>query len=738
MAFPVGSETTLNELTRQMGHCGIRRLMVLSGDAEWAGERAAHLRQLLPGDWLWAGPQPLWQPSCLPAAMTGLLGREFRHGVFDARCGLHAEALAALAGTLTAGSWLVLLAPAWDAWPTTIDQDSRRWNEGAHPIATPHFIRHLQQSLLASAETLIVHQHRAAPALTAVSRPRWQAPTGKPTARQQQLVEELVSAGPGNWIVTAARGRGKSTLAGMFTASMPGRCRVTAPSRAAAQVLLDYGDCPPPFFAPDALLAEWASLPTVDWLIIDEAAAIPMPVLRRLTALCPRVLMTTTVQGYEGTGRGFVLKFCPTLDRPHFRVLDQPLRWAQDDPLEQWLISALWFDDRPTLAEADADSGQHPEERSESTAKASIPMESAVNASLSRESNAEPERISTSESVSESVYDFGSEYLESAEHRIRCWPQDYLQCHPLRMKALYQLLTAAHYRTSPLDLRRLMDAAGMHFMAAVDSGRLLAALWLVDEGGLPPGLAHEIWAGRRRPPGNLVAQSLAAHGDEWQAPVLRSRRISRIAVTPGQRRRGIGLELVQQAVAAAGDRDFLSVSFGYTDSLWRFWRSAGFELVRIGTHLEASSGCYNAMALLPISQRGRELTLRAAARFVRDWSEKKHPMETVAEDDWRCLAGFAFAHRPADVCLPALRRLLGASGLPLPLLRQWAAQGPLMPSASFQAKPAGRKAWLAEMRQEAAEAMWLLDRETCLQWQAWSAPGGYVTSSAAGDGVIFS
>jgi tRNA(Met) cytidine acetyltransferase len=38
-----------------------------------------------------------------------------------------------------------------------------------------------------------------------------------------------------------------------------------------------------------------------DWLIVDEAAAIPARCWKLVTRF-PRTLLTTTVQGYEGTG----------------------------------------------------------------------------------------------------------------------------------------------------------------------------------------------------------------------------------------------------------------------------------------------------------------------------------------------------------------------------------------------------------------------------------------------------
>ncbi len=76
--------------------------------------------------------------------------------------------------------------------------------------------------------------------------------------------------------------------------------------------------------APDALLA---SKEKAAWLIVDEAAAIPAPLLRQLVSRFPRTLLTTTVQGYEGTGRGFLLKFCASL--PHL----QSFTLSAPDPL---------------------------------------------------------------------------------------------------------------------------------------------------------------------------------------------------------------------------------------------------------------------------------------------------------------------------------------------------------------------------------------------------------------------
>ncbi|MDU1105674.1 MAG: GNAT family N-acetyltransferase, partial [Enterobacter sp.] len=293
---------------------------------------------------------------------------------------------------------------------------------------------------------------------------------------------------------------------------------------------------------------------------------------------------------------------------------------------------------------------------------------------------------------------------------------------PALAASVYELLCAAHYRTSPLDLRRMMDAPGQRFAVAETDPDIAGALWLVEEGGLSPELSRAVWAGYRRPRGNLVAQSLAAHGGSPLAATLRGRRVTRIAVHPHRQREGIGQALVR----SASGEDYLSVSFGYTDELWRFWQQCGFVLVRMGSHREASSGCYTAMALLPQSQAGRQLCEQAQRRLKRDarvlsaWNGEKIPVEdgweaTLNHEDWLELAGFAFAHRAFSTSVAALTRLLLTVDMPLPALRG---------KMEGKVEDVGRKALLATLRSETAQAIESLDYPRCqqlkediLQWQ---------------------
>ncbi|MGK3504937.1 tRNA cytosine(34) acetyltransferase TmcA [Escherichia coli] len=664
--------TALHTLTAQMKREGIRRLLVLSGEERWCFDHALKLRDALPGDWLWISPQPDAENHCSPSALQTLLGREFRHAVFDARHGFDAAAFAALSGTLKAGSWLVLLLPVWDEWENQPDADSLRWSDCPDPIATPHFVQHFKRVLTANNDAILWRRNQPFSLAHFTPRTDWHPATGAPQPEQQQLLQQLLTMPPGVAAVTAARGRGKSALAGQLISRIAGSAIVTAPAKAATDVLAQFEGEKFRFIAPDALLA---SDEQADWLVVDEAAAIPAPLLYQLVSRFPRTLLTTTVQGYEGTGRGFLLKFCARFPHLHRFELQQPIRWAQGCPLEKMVSEALVFDD----------------ENFTHTPQGNIVI-SAFEQTLWR---SEPET-------------------------------------PLKV---YQLLSGAHYRTSPLDLRRMMDAPGQHFLQAAGGNEIAGALWLVDEGGLSQELSQAVWAGFRRPRGNLVAQSLAAHGSNPLAATLRGRRVSRIAVHPTRQREGTGRQLIAGALQYIHDLDYLSVSFGYTEELWRFWQRCGFVLVRMGNHREASSGCYTAMALLPMSDAGKQLAEREHYRLRRDaqalaqWNGEMLPVDplndaVLSDDDWLELAGFAFTHRPLLTSLGCLLRLLQTSELALPALR-----GRLQKNASdaqlcTTLKLSGRKLLLVRQREEAAQALFALDdvrterlRDRITQWQ---------------------
>lgn len=559
-----------------------------------------------------------------------------------------------------------------EEWENHPDADSLRWSDCASPIATPHFVQHLKRVLTADNDAILWWQNQPFTLAHFAPRTDWQSATGAPQPEQQQILQQLLTMPPGVAAVTAARGRGKSALAGQLISRIAGSAIVTAPARAATNVLAQFAGEKFRFVAPDALLS---SDEKADWLVVDEAAAIPAPLLHQLVSRFPRTLLTTTVQGYEGTGRGFLLKFCARF--PHLQrfELQQPIRWAQGCPLEKMVSEALVFDDETFTR------------------------------------------------------------VPQGKITISAFEQTSWRSKPETPLKVYQLLSGAHYRTSPLDLRRMMDAPGQHFLQATCENEIAGALWLVDEGGLSEELSQAVWAGFRRPRGNLVAQSLAAHGSNPLAATLRGRRVSRIAVHPARQREGTGQQLIADAVQYMHGLDYLSVSFGYTEELWRFWQRCGFVLVRMGNHREASSGCYTAMALLPISEAGKQLAecehyrLRRDAQILSQWNGESisvDPLNDImlSDNDWLELAGFAFAHRPLLTSLGCLTRLLQTSERALPALRGRLQKNVSDAQLCTTLKLSGRKALLVCQREEAAQALFALDdvrterlRNRITQWQ---------------------
>ncbi len=646
----------LLDLTAQMAREGIRRLLVLSGDEAWTLQQAQALRERLAGDGLWVGPEPVFAPGVAPGALKTLLGREVMHAFFDARRGFDVAALAALSGTLRAGSWLVLLTPPFADWPSRVDEDSLRWSDTPDPISTPHFVLRCCRQFIADPDVLLWRQSDSPRLPLAVPRPDWHPAEGHPLAEQAAILAQLLRLPPGIAAVTAERGRGKSALAGMLLRQLAGEAIVTAPTRSAVDVLASFAGEAFRFMAPDALLS---SKETASWLIVDEAAAIPAPLLRQLVSRFPRTLLTTTVQGYEGTGRGFLLKFCASLPHLQSFSLSAPIRWAVGCPLESAISQLLIFSDE---AFRDAPTG-----------------EVAV------------------EEVDQSSWQTRSALPE----------------------AMYQLLSGAHYRTSPLDLRRMMDAPGGLSAARRAGGAVAGALWLVAEGDFllnSAGRCGRVFAGREGTWSPSLWRRMAAVPT---AATLRGLRVSRIAVHPARQREGLGQQMIADIAADAAGYDYLSVSFGYTPELWRFWQRCGFILVRLGTHREASSGCYTAMALFPLTAAGHQLAQREAQRLQRDeywlrpWRDAPAPLPAVSgamlsEEDWLEAASFAFAHRPLAAALGCLNRLLMQVDMPLPALRG-RLQGEEEAELCAALQLTGRKALLARWRQEAADALRFLD-----------------------------
>ncbi|WP_114892312.1 tRNA(Met) cytidine acetyltransferase TmcA [Haemophilus haemolyticus] len=541
--------------------------------------------------------------------VTNLLGQEFEHILFDARNGIHLEALAIAAGTLKMGGTLCLVLSDWENLSQQPDQDSLRWNGNQSAIATPNFIYHFKQCIERYHFPILREESAVEfPAFFYSNEHHKNA-----TLTQQQIIEAILQSERDIYFLTAKRGRGKSALLGMLANQIQAPVYLTAPNKSAVHSVIEFSEGEIEFIAPDELTTRLQTDPEFsqsDWLLVDEAAMIPLPLLQEYSQYFQHIVFSTTIHSYEGTGRGFELKFKRKIHRTfqHFE-LKQPLRWQENDPLEDFIDDLL-------LLNAEDAFQQFP-------------------------------------------------FHPHLPYQIREVQK------PHHIAEFYGLMALAHYRTSPLDLRRLLDGENQLFYFAEYQQNLLGAIWALEEGNMADGeLIIQIQQGKRRPKGNLVPQALCFHENLSQACKLRSLRISRIAVQPNWQKQGVGQNLMK--FMENSEVDFLSVSFGYTDELAKFWQKCGFVLVHLGEHQEASSGCYSAIALKGLSKEGLALVETAYKQFQRNIPLSFHPFAINLEQnqldwqldefDWLSLKNFANFHRTLFSSLPAMRRLLKLAG----------------------------------------------------------------------------
>ena len=112
------------------------------------------------------------------------------------------------------------------------------------------------------------------------------------------------------------------------------------------------------------MLLDAVKLSQAELLIIDEAAAIPLPTVKKLMGPY-LVFLSSTVNGYEGTGRSLSLKLVNNLRKQSLKshnnnknnknnkknkenarrlreiTLDEPIRYSYNDPIELWLNDLL-------------------------------------------------------------------------------------------------------------------------------------------------------------------------------------------------------------------------------------------------------------------------------------------------------------------------------------------------------------------------------------------------------------
>ena len=180
------------------------------------------------------------------------------------------------------------------------------------------------------------------------------------------------------------------------------------------------------------------------------------------------------------------------------------------------------------------------------------------------------------------------------------------------LQQIFGLLVTAHYQTRPSDLQQMLDAPNLSIHVLQQEQQVLAVALLSREGGFDAELSEAIYAGKRRPHGHLVPQTLTFHAQIAGAAELVCERIMRIAVHPDIQKRGLGKQLIQHLYeyAASKQADYLAVSYALSPELLRFWQQAGFMLARIGHRRDTASASRSAVQLRAISTAGKDLAAK--------------------------------------------------------------------------------------------------------------------------------
>ncbi|MBN3307810.1 NAT10 acetyltransferase, partial [Amia calva] len=355
--------------------------------------------------------------------------------------------------------------------------------------------------------------------------------------------------------------------------------------------------------------ADAVKLGQAELLVIDEAAAIPLPLVKKL--LGPYlVFMASTINGYEGTGRSLSLKLIQQLRQQsaesqqsltaenrntstarlasarslHEVSLHESIRYAPGDPVEKWLNDVLCLD---CLGVPRVISG--------------CPVPQSCD-----------------------LYYVNRDTL-FCYHKAS---EAFLQ----RLMALY---VASHYKNSPNDLQMLSDAPAHHLFCLLPPvpptqnslPEVLAVIQVCLEGEISRQSILNSLSRGKKASGDLIPWTISEQFQDPEFGSLSGGRVIRIAVHPDYQGMGYGsravkllqlyyegqfpcleeggqntaseitpvsseaVSLLEEVVSPrknlpplllklserpAEKLDYLGVSYGLTPQLLKFWKQAGF------------------------------------------------------------------------------------------------------------------------------------------------------------------
>jgi N-acetyltransferase 10 len=292
-------------------------------------------------------------------------------------------------------------------------------------------------------------------------------------------------------------------------------------------------------------------------LVVDEAAAIPLPTVRAL--LGPYlVFLSSTVNGYEGTGRSLSLKLIAQLRQQSKGV-------AVERGLAGWQVAR-----NETLVK---------EDKADAAFKAPAPAQVVSDRQFKEISMKDPIRYSPGDPVEQwlnsllclDTLDFIVPLSRGAPHPSECelfyvnrdTLFSYHRASEVFLQRVMALYVASHYKNSPNDLQLMSDAPAHHLFVLLgpttpDQNTLPDVLCVIQvalEGEISKESVTSNLSRGSRPAGDLIPWNVSQQFSDSEFPSLSGARIVRIATHPDYQSFGYGtqaMKLLQEYYLTGG------------------------------------------------------------------------------------------------------------------------------------------------------------------------------------------
>lgn len=334
---------------------------------------------------------------------------------------------------------------------------------------------------------------------------------------------------------------------------------------------------------------------TLEVLFIEEAASLPFHKLKSLIKSFKKILLITTIEGYEGSGR----KLAYALTNGEFEApvktffLPECYRFNYQDQIGRFLRQAFFL--------------------------------SAPSQSLALEKNSSPTGDNAL-SVDINKQQAANKDLALGKHtaplefEFSVRPAASLLNAPQLLESLNQLLRANHYEQTIQDLLRWLDSPSVFSLATLKSDPLVVCGVAVatPEYITDRALAQGIYYGERRPAGNLFPQSLLAHSGLKHVTRAKWLRIERVAVASKMRRQKIGTKLISALTQYAHqhEHDFLCVAFALNPQIVAFWTENALAPLAVSLTPDNASGLNSCFMFKALNNKRRTTYLKNYATLI--------------------------------------------------------------------------------------------------------------------------